>query len=135
MVTKKDKPKKKRSRPSKKKKPNFNVLNFGFMKRVKSRWRKPRGTASKKRRKDKWAGALPKIGYKNTEKTRGLRRDGRMEILVRGMHDLEKIKEMKDADKAGILIKFSGSIGKKKRIEMAAVAKELGVDVINFKPR
>lgn len=133
MVTKEDKPKKKRSRPSKKKKPTFNVLNFGFMKSVKERWRKPRGTANKKRRKNKWAGASPKIGYKNTAKTRGMRRDGRREILVRGMPDMEKLKEVKDRE--NLLIRFSGSIGKKKRTEMAAMAKEIGVNVLNFKTR
>ena len=133
MVTKEDKPKKKRSRPSKKKKPTFNVLNFGFMKSVKERWRKPRGTANKKRRKYKWAGASPKIGYKNTAKIRGMRRDGRREIFVRGMPDMEKLKEVKDRE--NLLIRFSGSIGRKKRTEMAAMAKEIGINVLNFKTR
>ena len=49
----------------KKNKPKFNVPNLGFFKSVKARWRKPRGTHNKKRMKFQWAGALPKIGYKN----------------------------------------------------------------------
>lgn len=131
MVTKKDKPKNKRKRPSKKKKPSFNVLNVGFRKRVPDRWRKPRGTANKKRRRNKWAGASPRIGYKNSAETRGMRKDGRTEIFVRGMPDMDKLKELKDRE--NIVIRFSGSIGRKKRTEMAAMAKEIGVNVLNFK--
>jgi len=138
MVTKGEKPGKKRSkrkRPGKKKKPSFSVLNLGHKKRVKDRWRRPRGTANKQRRKNKFAPALPNIGYKNPEKIRGMRSDGMREILVRGVPDIESIKAMSDADREGLLIKFSSAIGKKKRAEMASVAKELGVKVVNFKTR
>jgi len=131
MVTKKEKPKDRRKRVSKKKKPKFNVLNFGFMKSVKERWRKPRGTANKKRRKKKWTGASPSIGYKNSAKTRGMRRDGKVEFLVRGMPDIEKLKEVKD--RKNLVIRFSATIGRKKRTEMAAMAKEIGVGILNFK--
>ena len=41
--------KKKETKPKKKNKPTFNVLNYGVKVRVKSRWRKPRGTHNKKR--------------------------------------------------------------------------------------
>ncbi|MEM3422427.1 MAG: eL32 family ribosomal protein [Candidatus Bilamarchaeaceae archaeon] len=120
-------------RPKKKKKPTFNVLNYGFFKAVKDRWRKPRGTANKKRRKKKWAGALPKIGYKNPASVAGLREDGRKEILIRGLPDLEIIKNSTPEERSRICLKFSSSLSKRTRAKMAEMIKEYGIEIVNFK--
>jgi large subunit ribosomal protein L32e len=122
-----------RKRPKKKKKPTFNVLNFGFMKSVKERWRRPRGTANKKRRKNKWAGGIPSIGYGNPAELRGMREDGHKEILVRGMPDALALKALGSDERAGIVLRLSSSLGKRKRQQVAALANELGVKIVNFR--
>jgi len=135
MVTKTNKENKKSKikRPKKKSKPTFNVLNYGFFKAVKERWRKPRGTANKKRRKFKWAGALPKIGYKNPDSVRSVREDGRKEILVRGMPDVEKLKSLPSHELHGLCVRFASSLSKKTRAKMLPAINQLGVRVLNFK--
>ncbi|MFH1222350.1 MAG: eL32 family ribosomal protein [Candidatus Micrarchaeota archaeon] len=135
MVTKETRKKggAKLKRPKKKAVPYFNVLNYGFMKSVPSRWRKPRGTANKKRRKNKWAGALPKIGYRNADAVRGMRKDGRREVLVRGLPDLERVKLMSEAERATVALMFASSLSKRTRAKMAETAKQLNVKMLNFK--
>lgn len=123
-----EKKKKKRKKISKKKKPSFSPLNLGHKKKVKPRWRKPRGTANKKRRRFDFTGASPNVGYKNPESARGLRSDGLKEVLVRSLKDIDALK-----DKKGIAIMIAGSVGKKKRIEMLDQAKQLGIKVLNFR--
>jgi len=120
--------KKDKKRVKKKKKPSFNPLNLGHKKKVKPRWRKPRGTANKKRRRFEFAGALPNIGYRNTKTVRGLRKDGTLEVLVRNLKDLEGLNEKKN-----VVVKIAGSVGKKKRLTINAQAKEKGLRVLNFK--
>jgi large subunit ribosomal protein L32e len=107
---------------TKKKKPKFNVLNFGFFKSVKGRWRKPRGTHNKKRMKFKWAGALPKVGYKNASQVRGLR-GGMAEVLVSTPSTLDGLKN--------VLIRIASQVGGKKRKVILDKAKSLGLKVVN----
>jgi large subunit ribosomal protein L32e len=107
---------------TKKKKPKFNVLNLGFFKSVKSRWRKPRGTHNKKRMKFKWTGASPKVGYKNADTVRGLR-NGMKEVLVHTPKELEGLK--------GMLIRISSTVGAKKRKIIFDKAKALGLKIAN----
>lgn len=120
--------KEKRRRIRKKNKPAFNPLNLGFMKSVKDRWRKPRGTANKKRKKNRFAGALPKIGYRNPETVRGLRSDGRREVLVRNLNDVAALKGARD-----VVIRLASTLGARKRALIDAQAKGLGIKIINFK--
>ncbi|MFH1520658.1 MAG: eL32 family ribosomal protein [Candidatus Micrarchaeota archaeon] len=107
---------------TKKKKPKFNVPNLGFMKSVKARWRKPRGTHNKKRMKFKWAGALPNIGYKNAAAIRGLRA-GLKEILVHNLTELEGLKN--------VLVRIASGVGGKKRKILVDKVKTLGLKVVN----
>lgn len=109
----------------KKKKPKFPVMNLGFMKSVPDRWRRPRGTANKKRRHYAFAGALPKIGYKNPEQIRGLHPLGKKEMLVNNMYELNAAK---DND---MLVRLSGKVGAKKRSQILEKAKLMGLVVLN----
>ncbi|MEM3075405.1 MAG: eL32 family ribosomal protein [Candidatus Bilamarchaeaceae archaeon] len=120
-------------RPKKKPKPSFRVLNLGFIARVKDRWRRPRGTHNKQRLKFAWTGATPRIGYKNPIGVRGMREDGRREILVRGTPDIEKIKALTEHERAHIAVRFASSLSKRKRAEIASVVAQLGIKLINFK--
>jgi len=113
-VTKKYKPKK------------FKVMNLGFMKSVKDRWRRPRGIDNKKRIRKRSAGPMPRIGYKNAEAVRFLHPSGMKEVLVHNMNELV-------AAGKGVLIRIAGGVGGKKRAELEKKAKELNMTVINSK--
>ena len=113
---------------SKKKKPAFNVPNLGFLKSVKARWRKPRGTANKKRMKYQFMGALPKIGYRNAVSIRGMHPCGKREVLLGNMGDLEALKGSKD-----IVLRFASGIGARKRKLISEKAKAMGLRIVNSK--
>ena len=107
----------------KKNKPAFNVLNDGTRKRVKSRWRKPRGTHNKKRMKLEFTGASPKVGYRNPEQLRGLHPNGKKEVLVQNVKDLEGLKD--------VLVRIGRSVGSRKRKSIIEKAKSLKLKVLN----
>jgi len=109
----------------KKKKPKFNVPNLGFFKSVKKRWRKPRGTHNKKRMKFKWAGASPKIGYRNPEAMRGLHPSGRREVLINNMKELEGARD--------VLLRISAAVGARKRKLIEQKAKEMNLQIVNLR--
>lgn len=107
----------------KKSKPKFNVPNAGFKVRVKERWRRPRGVDSKKRAKFAYAGASPRIGYKNAMEVRGMHPSGLFEILV---HNAKELGEA--GEKA---VRIAHAVGKKKREQIKKLAAEMKVRVLN----
>ena len=108
----------------KKKKPKFNVSNLGFSKRVKKRWRKPRGTHSKKRMRFKWAGASPRVGYKNKPSGRGLHASGKKEVRVNNPSELQGLKE--------VLVRIAAGVGARKRKLIAEKAKAMKLRIVNM---
>ncbi len=106
---------------NKKKKPKFNVPNLGFMGSVKARWRKPRGTANKKRMKYRFMGKLPKIGYRNAVAIRGMHPKNKAEVLVNTPKDLVGLKD--------VVVRIAATVGGKKRkvIEDQAVGMKLAI--------
>ena len=109
----------------KKKKPNFNVPNVGFMVSVKARWRKPRGTANKKRMKYKFMGKLPKIGYKNAADIRGMHPTKKAEVLINTPSELEGL--------TNVVVRIAATVGGKKRRVIEEKAKSLKLNVVNSK--
>ncbi len=107
----------------KKNKPNFNVPNLGFMTGIKSRWRKPRGTGNKKRRKCRWAGKSPRIGYKNAPAVRGLHPLGMPEILIYTPSQLKAVK--------GHVVRIAAQVAARKALEIEKAAKSAGLVVVN----
>jgi large subunit ribosomal protein L32e len=113
---------------NKKKKHKFNVPNATGKKRkkrVKERWRKPRGIDNKKRIKKKAFGALPKIGYKNDKRLRFLHPSYKKEVLVANKNELTKLNANEHA------VRIRSSVGKKKRLEIIKEAEKLGLTVLN----
>lgn len=124
-----DKKKSKKKTVKKKKKPSFLPLKgVGHKVRVKDRWRKPRGTANKQRRRRAWTPSSPNIGYGNPKSARGLRKDGTEEVMVRNLSDLSALK-----DRENIVIRIGGTVGKKKRLAINTQAKEMGIRIVNFR--
>lgn len=109
----------------KKSKPKFNVMNDGFMKSVKSRWRKPRGIDNKKRIRCAFAGASPRVGYGNASEIKGRHPCGKKEVLVRNLNQLASLQNAKDA------VMIAGAVGKQKREMILAKAKAMGLKVLN----
>ena len=114
----------------KKKKPKFNVLNAGGKrgkKRVKKRWRKPKGIDNKKRVREKWAGKSPNIGYKNPDHIRGLHPCGLREVLVHNEKELDGLKN--------VAVRIASSVGKRKKTLILEKALAMGLKVVNYKPK
>jgi large subunit ribosomal protein L32e len=107
----------------KKNKPNFNVPNLGFMTGIKSRWRKPRGTGNKKRRKCRWAGKSPRVGYKNAPAVRGMHPLGMPEILVYNPGQLKAV--------TGRVVRIAGQVAARKALEIEKAARAAGLVVLN----
>ena len=107
----------------KKNKPKFNVQNLGFRKKVKARWRKPRGVGNKKRRKEDWAGASPRIGYRNPDSIRGFHPLGMPEMLVSTPSELRGVK--------GRVIRIASGVGARKALVIETSAKAAGLMVLN----
>ena len=68
-----------------------------YLKRVKRKWRKPRGVHSKLRRKEKSKGREVTIGYRSPKNKRNLHPSGFEEVYVQNLNDLEKIDNKKQA--------------------------------------
>jgi len=113
-------------RSIKKSHPKFFRQNFGrgTRKRVKGNWRKPRGIDNKKKFKIKTFGGEPTIGYRNPKEIRGLHPCGAEEVRVFNKDNLSDVPK-------GAVVRIAGSVGEKKRVQIRAKAKELGLKVLN----
>jgi large subunit ribosomal protein L32e len=106
------------------KKPNF-VRQLGKeYARLHRKWRKPRGSTSKLRRKEKSHGHSPSIGYGAPKNLRFLHPSGFREVLVHNVVELENLDKQTAA-------RISTSVGKKKRMEILKKAEELKIKVLN----
>jgi len=86
------------------------------------KWRYPSGIdrhmSSKK-------GPQPKIGYGHKKEDKFNHPLGLKEVLIRSKTDLEKIAE------TNVLIRFSSTLGKKKKEELYKMVKEKGLKALN----
>ena len=109
------------------KKPNFKRQESWRYKRLKESWRRPRGIDSKMRKKVKGWPPSPRAGYRSPKKTRGLHPSGYEEVLVHTLDDVEKIDPETQA------MRIAHAVGARKRIEISAKARELGIHILNPK--
>jgi large subunit ribosomal protein L32e len=109
----------------KRKKPKFPRQGAKNLKRVKDKWRRPRGKQSKLRRYKKSRGSMPNVGYGSTKSIKGLHPSGFEDVLVYNTKDLEKIDSKKQA------CRIASNVGKKKRFEIMKKASELKIKVLN----
>lgn len=111
----------------KRRKPNFRREESWRYKRLKERWRKPKGIDSKMRKKVKGWPSSPIAGYRSPKKTRGLHPSGYEEVLVHNLDDLEKIDPQTQA------IRIAHTVGTRKRIEISTQAREKEIHILNPK--
>jgi len=111
----------------KKKVSNMKFINrcSNYLKRVKKRWRRPRGIHNKLRKKEKSKGRIVTIGYRTEKSKRGLHPSGLEEVYVQNIKDLDKIDNKKQA------ARLASSIGKKKRQIILKRAEKLKIKVLN----
>ena len=105
--------------------PKFRRMNVGTMKRVKANWRKPHGIDSKQRQKLKAYGAYPVIGYRTPRAERGLHPNGLKEALVSNAKQLEAL------DAKVNCVRFSSTVGKKKRVLLEKLCREKKLKMVN----
>jgi len=108
-----------------KKKPRFMRQELPKLKRLKDKWRRPRGIDSKKREGKRGKGKLPKIGYKKPAIVRGIHPSGFYPVLV---HNVEELTLINPEEEAAIIAR---AIGRRKRNEIIRSANELNITILN----
>jgi len=108
-----------------KKKPRFIRQELYKLKRLKDKWRRPRGIDSKKHEGKRGKGKLPGIGYKNPESVRGINPLGYYPVLI---HNTDELKNLNPKKEAAII---SSSIGRRKRNEIIKYANKLRITILN----
>ncbi|ODV97189.1 hypothetical protein PACTADRAFT_48938 [Pachysolen tannophilus NRRL Y-2460] len=99
--------------------------------RVSENWRKQKGIDSCVRRRFRGTISQPKIGYGSNKRTRHLAPSGHKSYLVSNIKDLEVLM-MHTKTYAG---EIAHNVSSRKRVEILARAKALGVRITNPKAR
>ncbi len=112
---------------AKNKKPNFVRAESWKYSRFSLSWRKPRGLDNKIRRKIKGWPPGPSVGYKGPKCARFLHPSGYREVIVNNVAGLSNIIPTTQA------VRIAHTVGKRKRAEIIAKAKELNLKILNIK--
>ena len=114
-------------RQIKKRTPHF-LRDEGFRyKRIPQNWRRPTGYTSKLRINLKYRPSKVRIGFRAPKKVRGLHPSGFKEIIIHTVKELKKIDPKKQA------VRIGGTVGTKKRREIAKRAGELDIRILNMR--
>lgn len=105
--------------------PEFNRSEHTRFPRLGDKWRSSKGIRSKMRIKKRSRAAIVENGYRGPAIARGLRADGRTEIMVYRATDLTAINPESQ------VARISGEVGKRKRIDILAKAEELNILILN----
>lgn len=114
-----------------KKKPKFlrrkshAYSKLGHKRKKKQVWRRPTGRDNKMREKRRGYPAVVSLGYRSEAKTRDMLKE-RTPITIMNLSDLKKVSK----DNIAII----GSVGKKKKLEIAAEAKKMKIEIYNMNP-
>ncbi|EHY52701.1 60S ribosomal protein L32 [Exophiala dermatitidis] len=98
---------------------------------VPSAWRKPKGIDNRVRRRFKGQMVMPSIGYGSNKKTRHMMPSGHKAFLVHNPKDVELLLMHNRTYAAEI----ASAVSSRKRVEIVAKAKALGVKVTNGKAK
>jgi large subunit ribosomal protein L32e len=95
------------------------------VKRVKKKWRKPKGSQSKMRKQKGGRPAMPRVGRRKSSAWRGLHPSGAREFFVRNLNDLKRVNERTEA------IRISAAVGRKTKEKIVKRAKEMKLKILN----
>ena len=114
-------------RQIKKRTPHF-LRDEGFRyKRIPKNWRRPTGYTSKLRINLKYRPSKVRVGFRAPKIVRGLHASGFEEVMIHTVKELETIDPKKQA------VRIGGTVGTKKRLEIAKRASELDIRVLNMR--
>jgi len=111
----------------KKRTPTFLREEWFRYKRIPKNWRRPDGITSKMRKNLKYRPSKVRIGFRGPREVRGLHPSGFEEVMIYNVADLKNINQEKQAARIG------GTVGTKKRLEIAKKAEELEIRVLNMR--
>jgi len=94
-------------------------------------WRKPKGIDNRVRRRFKGQAVMPSIGFGSNKKTRHMMPSGHRAFLVHNPQDVDLLLMHNRTYAAEI----AHAVSSRKRVEIVAKAKALGVKVTNGKAR
>jgi large subunit ribosomal protein L32e len=106
-------------------KPKFLRQGTTYKKSIEKVWRRPRGTHTKLKVREKNKGFMPNKGYGAPKNLRYLHPCGLKEVLIQNLKDLEKINREKEA------IMIAHAIGERKRKVIVDKANELKIKILN----
>lgn len=106
-------------------KPEFQGQEVWRYKRIRDRWRRPRGVDSKMRQNVKGWPKTVNVGYGGPKKARFLHPSGYEEVLVHNLSEIEGLDVETQA------VRIAHTVGGKKRMEILTKAKEKGLHVLN----
>lgn len=110
-----------------KKKGAFKRQNYGKLKRIPNRWRRPTGVDSGHQDDEKFKPAHPRSGYITPQKVKGLHVTGYKPVRVFNAVQLGGINPKTEA------AIIASSVGGKKRMELQKLAQEKKIQVLNYK--
>ncbi len=108
-----------------KRRPTFRRQEWFRYRKLGDGWRRPRGHHSKLRRRFKYRGASPSVGYRGPREARGMHPSGFWEVLVHRPMDLEGMDPKTQA------ARIAHSVGTRKRIAIQERADELEIRILN----
>ncbi|MEM7822985.1 MAG: 50S ribosomal protein L32e [Candidatus Aenigmatarchaeota archaeon] len=109
----------------KRKKPDFKRQEWWKRKKLRLCWRKPKGLDSKLGQGIRSYGARVKVGYGSPSEIKGKNWLGLEEVRVFNASELASL------DPKRHIVRVASSVGKKKRAEIAKVAEEKGIKIVN----
>ena len=110
------------NKENKMKKPKFKRQQ-AILKKLKNRWRRPKGIQSKLRLRKGGKGKVPRVGYGSNRISRGNIK-GKSFVHISNLNELENMKQP---------IIISSKIGLKKKLKIIDKAKDLKIEILNVK--
>lgn len=96
---------------------------FGKKRKKMQKWKRPKGRDNKMREKRRGYPVVVSVGYKQSKETRK-KINGKSPVRVLS------VKEVKSLNKENVVI--IGNVGKKKKMEIAKIAEEKGIEILNL---
>lgn len=105
--------------------PDFYAFESWRFKKIKERWRRPRGIDNKMRNNEKGWPKVANVGWGGPAAVRGLHPSGLEEVLVYNVADLEQVTPETHVARIG------GNVGGKKKAAIIEEAEKRGIRVLN----